>query len=79
MKLFKTILGLMINKASKQQYYLEIGAHLLRKGAAHKIGDVVKGKKLGDGRWRVKVITGMFFDFGQNRINHTSKNDVIRG
>lgn len=62
----------MINKAPRQQYYLEIGAHFLKKGVGKKIGDpiVVQEPK----KAKTYYIANLFFDFGNNRVNHTLTN-----
>lgn len=69
MNLLKTLLSLIINRAGLKQYYLEIGAYLLRKGAGNKIGDPVKrhiGKKS-----KTFYLANLHYDFANNRINHT--------
>lgn len=78
MNLFKKIISLMANGAGIRQYQLELGAYLLRKGCGYKIGQVVKEKELNRGLWRVKVITGLFYDFQENKVNHTAENKIIR-
>lgn len=68
----------MVNRAPLSQWRLEIGAHLLRKGCGFEVGQVIKEKKLDHNRYRVKVITGLFFDFNKNEITHTTANKVIK-
>ena len=77
MNVFKIILNLMVQKAPLSQYYLNIGAHFLKKGAGFKIGQIVKEKQLYEGMWRVKVITGLFYDFNTNKVTHTAENRII--
>lgn len=78
MSLFKTIIGLMLNRASKKQYYLEMGSHFMKKGCNVQIGQIVDSKKIDHERRRVKVVTGLFYDFRTNKINHTSDKRVIK-
>jgi hypothetical protein len=78
MSLFKTIISLIINKANKQQYYLEIGSHFIKKGCNVKIGSIVDSKRIDHQRRRVKVITGLFYDFRTNKINHVSDKRIIK-
>lgn len=78
MSLFKTIISLMINKAKKEQYYLEIGSHFIKKGCNVQIGQIVGSKKIDQERRRVTVITGIFYDFRTNKINHTTDKRVIK-
>lgn len=68
----------MVTRAPLSQWQLEIGAHLLRKGCGFQIGQVIKEKKLDHNRYKVKVITGLFFDFHNNEITHTTANKVIK-
>lgn len=76
--LIKRLIGLMAQGARKNQYYLEIGSYFLRKGADVKVGDVIKVRQTSSGRLRTKVITGLYFDFVQNKINHTAKNYIVK-
>ncbi|MCH4824288.1 hypothetical protein ML462_14020 [Gramella lutea] len=56
---------------------MEIGAYLLKKGCGYQIGQIVQEKRLERGKWRVKVITGIFYDFRENKINHTADKRII--
>ena len=78
MSLFKKIMSLILNKASKEQYYLQIGSHFIKKGCNVQIGQIVDSKKIDHERRRVKVVTGLFYDFKTNKINHTSDKRVIK-
>lgn len=78
MGLFKKILNLMVTRASKQQYYLEIGAHFLKKGSGVKVGQIFKEKKLEHDLYRVSVVTGLFYDFNTNKVNHTAEKRVMK-
>jgi hypothetical protein len=76
--MFKLILNLILTKANKKRWQLEIGTHLLKKGCAYQVGQIVQQKHLRDDLFRVKVITGIFYDFHTNKINHTAENKIIR-
>lgn len=65
------------NRAGLKQWQMEIGAHLLKKGCGYQIGQIVQEKRLEPGKWRVKVITGIFYDFQENKINHTAEKRVL--
>lgn len=78
MKLAKIILNLMISRAPINQYYLNIGAHLLKKGAGFEIGQIVKEKRLHDTTYRVSVITGLWYNFKENKVVHTADKKIIR-
>ena len=77
MALFKIILNLAISRAPIRQYYLNIGAHFLKKGAGFQIGQIVKEKRLHDKLYRVSVITGLFYDFQSNKVTHTAEKRVM--
>lgn len=68
----------MINRAGLEQYRLEIGTYLLKKGCGFEVGQIIAEKRLRPGLWRVKVITGLFYDFQQNKINHTAENRILK-
>ena len=68
----------MLNKAPRKQYYLQIGALLLKKGCNVQIGQIVDSKNIDHERRRVKVITGLFYDFRTNKISHTSDKRIIK-
>lgn len=68
----------MINRAGLKQYRLEIGTYLLKKGCGFEVGQIIAEKRLRPGLWRVKVITGLFYDFQQNKINHTAENRILK-
>jgi hypothetical protein len=78
MTTFKIILNLMINKAPLKQYYLNIGSHFIKKGCGFQIGQIVKEKHLHDGIYRVSVITGLFYDFQENKVTHRANKKILR-
>ena len=75
--MFKIILSLLLNRAGAKEWQLQIGAHLLKKGCGFHIGQIIKEKKLYGKRYRVKVVTGLFYDFKTNQITHTAANKVL--
>lgn len=76
--LLQRIIGLMAQKAPLRQYWLEIGVYFLKKGCRYKVGQIIQEKHLHDKTYRVKVITGLFYDFGENKINHTAENRIVK-
>lgn len=68
----------MLNRATKKQYYLELGSHFIKKGCNVQIGQIVDSKKLDYERRRVTVVTGLFYDFRTNQINHTTDKRVVK-
>lgn len=75
--LLKLLTNLVRHKAPAKQYYLELGVYFLRKGANYKIGQVISKKNHGAGRYRVVAVSGMTYDFGTNKINHTTQKMVV--
>jgi hypothetical protein len=76
--LLKVILGLMINRAPRKQYYLNIGAYCLKKGAEYHVGQIVREKEISPGLFRVNVITGLFYNFQENKVRHTAEKKIIK-
>lgn len=75
--MFKIILNLLWTRAKWKQWQLEIGAHLIKKGCGYEIGQIVRTRKIGHDRFKVKVVTNLFYDFGQNQVNHIKENRII--
>ena len=76
--MFKLILNLLWNRAKKNQWQLQIGAYLLKKGCGYEIGQMVRSRKIDHERYKVKVVTNLFYDFNQNQVNHTKENRIIK-
>ena len=76
--MFKIILNLILTGASKEQWRLRIGSHLLKKGCGYKVGQIVETKRLRDNLYRCRIITGIFYDFKENKVNHTSEKRVLK-
>jgi hypothetical protein len=75
--MLKIIFNLVWNRAGKKQWQLEIGAYLLKKGCGYEIGQIIRERKVGHDRFRVKIVTGLFYDFATNKINHTKEDRII--
>lgn len=75
--MFKKIVSLCLRRAPIKQWQLELGAHLLKKGCGYQIGQIIRDKKVSPGHWRVKVITGLFYNFATNEVTHTKSNRII--
>jgi hypothetical protein len=75
--MFKLILNLLFARATAKEWQLQIGAHLLKKGCGFQIGQIIREKRTYGKRYRVKVITGLFYDFKTNKITHTAENRVL--
>lgn len=68
----------MLNKAGFKQYCLEIGVYFLKKGVGYDIGQILQEKHLHEKTYRVKVVTGIFYNFKDNKITHTAENRIIK-
>lgn len=75
--MFKIILSLLWNRANAKQWQMQLGSHLLKRGCGYEIGQILRSRKIGPNRYKVKVVTNLFYDFYENRINHTKENRVI--
>lgn len=76
--MLKKIITLARHRAPLKQYYLEIGAHLLKKGCDIEIGQIVNVKNIKPGTQRVTVITEMYYGFHNNRISHRTEKRILK-
>lgn len=74
--IIKRIWELLRANAPRQQYYLEIGAYLLKKGAGYEIGKVAYTKKV-CGKKRAVFVNNLYYDFKRNKITHSLSEKVI--
>jgi hypothetical protein len=78
--LLKRIIGLIANKASKKEIYLEIGAHFIKKGANYQVNEILYKKQLkhqSKNIAKAKVVTGLSFDFDTNKIFVRKGNRIL--
>lgn len=76
--MWKKLINLARHRAPLKQYYLEIGAHLLKKGCDLEIGQVIHAKNLKPGTQRVTVVTEMYYGFHNNRISHRTEKRILK-
>lgn len=76
--LLKRLISLMAQKAPLRQYYLEIGAHYLKKGCGYEVGQIIKEKHLYENLHRVSVVKALYFNLHTNEISHTAGKTIIR-
>lgn len=76
--MLKKLIALARHRAPLKQYYLEIGAHLLKKGCDIEIGQIVNVKNIKPGTQRVTVITEMYYGFHNNRISHRTEKRILK-
>lgn len=76
--MFKIIVNLLANGAGKKRWQIEIGTYLLKKGCGFQVGQIIQEKRIHPGLWKVKIISGMFYDFRKNEITHTTENRVVK-
>jgi len=77
MKIIKRIFELIKLGAPRNQYYLEVGVYLLKKGTGHQIGDLAYTQKIA-GKERAFYVSELFYDFKRNKITHKLSNTVIK-
>jgi hypothetical protein len=75
--MFKIILNLLLNRANTKEWQLQIGAYLLRRGCGFQVGQIIEEKKIEYKKYRVKVITNLFYDFNTNKINHLTAKKIV--
>jgi hypothetical protein len=50
----------------------------MRKSAGFKVGQIVKEKHLRENIYRVSVITGLFYNFQENKVTHTADKRIMK-
>jgi hypothetical protein len=76
--MFAVILNLILHKANRRQWNLNIGSYLLRKGVGWEIGQIIKKEPLNTGATKVTYITGFSYDFEKNKVIHRTGVKVIK-
>lgn len=76
--MLKKLINLARHRAPLKQYYLEIGAHLLKKGCDVEIGQIINAKNIKPGTQRITVITEMYYGFHNNRISHRTEKRILK-
>lgn len=66
--MFKTILNLIITRAPKAQWQLNIGALLIKKGTGTQVGDALTAKRINSNQYKVTYVSGFSYDFDKNRV-----------
>ena len=76
-KFFKLIASLVLNRADKKRWALEIGIFLLRKGVTNQIGDIVHIQPIGfKGKHQITEVTNVYYDFKANKIKYTYTKNI---
>lgn len=76
-KFIKLLASLLLNRADKKRWALEIGIFFLRKGITHQIGEIVHMQPIGiRGKHMVTEVTNVYYDFKSNKIKYTYKKDI---
>jgi hypothetical protein len=73
----RIILNLILTKASKNQWYLNIGSYLMKKGNPYLVGQIIDKTTMNKKRTKVTYISGFVYDFEKNKIIHKTGNKVI--
>ncbi len=77
MSIIKRIWELIKSGAPRQQYYLEVGAYLIKKGAGYEIGDPAYTTKH-RGKTRVHYVQNLYYDFKRNKITHQLSDKLLK-
>lgn len=84
MNIFKRIIGLMVQGAPKQQYFLELGAYFIKKGTDYRVGQPFEYSQVSRKKGNHKVIkkglyiTNLFYNFKENKITYKlDKNPIL--
>lgn len=75
--MIKRIWELIRANAPRQQYYLEVGAYLLKKGAGYEIGEVAYSSKH-RGKKRSHYVNNLYYDFKRNKITHSLSDKLMK-
>lgn len=71
-KFIKLIANLIVTKANKQRWCIELGAFFLNNGVEHKQGDIVYITPIGfKGKHQITTIDNVYYDFTLNKIKYT--------
>jgi len=76
--LLNMIINMIINRAPKRQWQLNIGTYFLKKGVGYEIGQIIKKEPFQNGSIKVTYITGFTYDFGKNKVIHRTGVKVIK-
>lgn len=66
--MFKTILNLIITRAPKSQWLLNIGALLIKKGTGTQVGEALTVRRINAKQHKVTYVSGFSYDFDKNRV-----------
>lgn len=78
-KLLKLIASLVLNRADKKRWALEIGIFFLQKGITHQIGDIVHIQPIGTkGKHMLTEVTNVYYDLKANKIKYSYCKNIER-
>jgi uncharacterized protein YjdB len=76
--LFAIILNLILHRADRRQWNLNIGSYLLRKGVGWEIGQIIKKERLTTNITKVTYITGFSYNFEKNKVIHRTGAKLLK-
>lgn len=78
--IIKRLIELIKGKAPAKQYYLELGAWLIRKGSNAQVGQILRAKPVNQkkGTQEVQVVTNVFYNFRYNKLSYNTKTMVLK-
>lgn len=79
--MFKLILSLLLNKASSNDWKIQIAAFLLKDAffKETKVGEVVSVKRIGHKNYKRKEIVGIAYNFKTNEIKSLTEEHIFKG
>lgn len=78
MKAFLQLMAsLIVNKASRKDWYLQIGCFLMKKGLHHQIGDIVHVVPIGiKNKHKITEIKNIYFDLSKNKMKYQYEHSI---
>ena len=74
----KIIFSLLWNRASINEWKLQLGAHLLREGSGLELGKVLSEQQIGPKRFAIVRVVGLTYHFGNKKIQPLTARKNIR-
>lgn len=75
--IWAVILNLILKRADKRQWQLNIGTYLLKKGVGWEIGHVISKEPLSGNQMKVSYISGLFYFFAKNKVIHNTGVKIV--
>jgi hypothetical protein len=79
--MFKLIISLLFNKASSNDWKIQIASFLLKEAFFKdtKVGEVVAVKRIGHKNYKRKEVVGIAYNFKTNQIKSLTEEHIFKG